>query len=221
MEKANGVREIAVPGEILGKKGKVFSGSGTYEDGDNIVSKFLGVVTRSENYIYVTPLSGVYTPKVNDFVIGIVNQVEKFGWIVDINSPWEGFLAISEAIDEFIDIKKVVLNRYFDVDDVIYAQVVSTRRGDIQLSMKEPGCRKLTGGVLVNITPSKVPRLIGKQGSMVNMIKEKTKTVIRVGQNGIVWINGENIDKAIMAIKLIDQKSHIYGLTDEVSKLLS
>ena len=56
---------------------------------------------------------------------------------------------------------------------------------------------------------------------MVNLIKEKTGTIIRVGQNGLVWVFGENVNKAIKAIKMIEQKSHIYGLTDEISKLLS
>ena len=76
-------------------------------------------------------------------------------------------------------------------------------------------------GVIIKITPSKVPRLIGKQGSMVTLIKEKTGTIIRVGQNGLVWVSGENVDKAIKAIKTIEQKSHIFGLTEEISKLLS
>lgn len=221
MEKEKGVRDIVVPGEVLGKKGTMIAGYGTYEDGDNIISKFLGIKTTRGNYITVVPLSGVYLPKPGEYVLGIVTDVEKVGWIVDINSPWEGFLSISEAIDEFIDIKKVTLNRYYDVDDVIYAQVVSTKRGDVQLSMRSPSCKKLKDGVIVKITPSKVPRLIGKEGSMVSMIKEKTKTIIRVGQNGLVWISGENVDKAIMAIKMIDEKSHIYGLTDEIAKLLS
>ena len=87
--------------------------------------------------------------------------------------------------------------------------------------MKTPISRKLKGGVVIKITPSKVPRLIGKQGSMVNLIKEKTGTVIRVGQNGLVWLDGEKVEKAIKAIKLIDEKSHIYGLTEGISKLLS
>jgi len=89
------------------------------------------------------------------------------------------------------------------------------------LTMKEPMARKLKGGVTIRITPSKVPRLIGKEGSMINTIKEKTGTVIRVGQNGVVWISGEKVDKAIKAIKMIEEKSHIIGLTEEISKLLS
>ena len=218
MEKS---REIVIPGEVVGNTTKNRPGYGTYVEDENIISKFVGIPRESGDYLSVIPLSGVYVPEPRDKVIGIVTDVEKFGWIVDINSPWDGFLSLSEGVDEFVDLKKVDMTRYFDVDDVIYTQVKSMRRGDVQLTMKTPLARKLRGGVLVNIIPSKVPRLIGKEGSMVNLIKEKTNTIIRVGQNGVVWISGEKIDKAIKAIKLIDEKSHMYGLTDEIEKLLS
>jgi exosome complex RNA-binding protein Rrp4 len=56
---------------------------------------------------------------------------------------------------------------------------------------------------------------------MINTVKEKTGTIIRVGQNGVVWISGEKVEKAIKAIKMIDEKAHIVGLTDEIIKLLS
>lgn len=221
MEKEKKIRDIVVPGEILGKKGTMIASQGTYEYEGNIISKFLGIKSVKGNYISVIPLSGVYLPKPGEFVIGIVTDVEKVGWIIDINSPWQGFLSLSEAVDEFIDVKRVLLNRYYDVNDIIYAQVINARKGDVQLTMRLSSCKKLKDGVIVKITPSKVPRLIGKEGSMVNMIKEKTKTIIRVGQNGVVWVSGEEIDKAILAIKTIDEKSHIYGLTDEISNLLS
>ncbi|MCS7135026.1 MAG: exosome complex RNA-binding protein Rrp4 [Candidatus Aenigmarchaeota archaeon] len=218
----NGVREIAYPGQILGSSKEYLASHGTYIDEQgNIVSKYLGILSISGNYISVIPLSGVYVPKPGDHIIGIVTEVEKVGWVVDINSPWLAFLSLSEGVDEFVDLKRVLLNRYYDEGDVIYAQVLSAKKGDIQLSMKGPSFKKLKGGVLVKVTPSKVPRVIGKEGSMINLIKEKTRTIIRVGQNGLVWISGEKVDKAIMTIKRIDEKSHVYGLTEEITKMLS
>jgi len=215
------VREIVVPGEVLGDVKEARASHGTFVEDDKIISKFLGIPKKSDDYLSVVPLSGVYVPKREDKVIGFVTGVEKVGWTVDINSPWTAFLSLSEAVDEFVDLKRTDISRYYDVDDIIYAQVSDVRRSDVQLSMNTPIARKLKGGVTIKITPSKVPRLIGKAGSMINTIKEKTKTIIRVGQNGIVWISGENIEKAIKAIKMIDEKSHIIGLTDEISKLLS
>ncbi len=215
------IREIAIPGELIGSASTFKPGHGTYVEDNKIFSKFVGVLQKTNEYVSVIPLSGVYVPKVNDKVIGIIEEVEKFGWIIDVNSAWKGFLSLSEGVDEYVDLKRVTMTRYFDVGDIIYSQVLGNKGGDIQLTMRTPIAKKLRGGVLVKITATKVPRLIGKEGSMVNLIKEKTGTIIRVGQNGLVWISGENVDKAIKAIKMIEEKSHIYGLTDEVSKLLS
>ena len=216
------VREISIPGELIGSSKTFKTGYGTYIEGDKIFSKFVGVLQKSEEYVSVIPLSGVYVPQPNDKIIGVVEEAEKFGWILNINSAWQGFLSLSEGVDEYVDLKRINPTRYFDVGDIVYTEVKESRRGgDIQLTMKTPIARKLKGGVIIKITPSKVPRLIGKQGSMVNLIKEKTGTIIRVGQNGLVWVSGENGDKAIKAIKMIDEKSHIYGLTDEIAKLLS
>jgi exosome complex component RRP4 len=128
---------------------------------------------------------------------------------------------LSEGVRDFIDLKKTSLKRFFDVGDIIYTEIVDVRNGsDVQLSMKSPVTRKLKDGILVKITPTKVPRLIGKEGSMITSIKDKTKTVIRVGQNGVVWLSGEDLGKAVDAIKMVDNKSHIYGLTKKVNKLL-
>ena len=214
------VRDIVIPGEDIGDTKTDRSGYGTFEEDGKIISKFVGILNKG-NFLSVVPLSGVYIPRSDDKVIGFVTDVEKFGWIVDINSPWQGFLSVAEGVDEFVDIKKTNISRFFDVGDMIYAKIVDTKRGDVQITMRDPIARKLKGGVTIKITPSKVPRLIGKEGSMINIIKEKTGTIIRVGQNGVVWISGENVDKAIKAIKTIEEKSHIIGLTDEITKLLS
>jgi len=214
-------RDIVTPGEVLGDVKEKKSGYGTFSEDGKIISKFLGIPKDSSGYLSVVPLSGVYVPKREDKLIGFITSVEKVGWTVDISSPWTSFLSLSEGVDEFVDLKRTNIRRFYDVGDVIYAQVSDVRGGDVQLSMKTPIARKLRGGVTVKITPSKVPRLIGKEGSMINTIKEKTKTIIRVGQNGVVWISGEKVDKAIKAIRLIEEKSHIIGLTDEITKLLS
>jgi len=214
-------RDIVIPGEVLGDMKERKSGYGTFSEDGKIISKFLGIPKDSSGYLSVVPLSGVYVPRRQDKVIGFITSVEKVGWVVDINSPWTSFLSLSEGVDEFVDLKRTDIRRFYDVGDVIYAQVSEVRGSDVQLTMKTPIARKLRGGITVKITPSKVPRLIGKEGSMINTIKEKTKTIIRVGQNGIVWISGEKINKAIKAVKLIEEKSHIIGLTEEITKLLS
>ena len=88
--------------------------------------------------------------------------------------------------------------------------------------MKEPGLFKISGGRLIKISSQKVPRVIGKQGSMVSLIKSKTGCEITVGQNGLVWLKGtpEGELLAEKAVKMIEEKSHLEGLTEKMDKFL-
>ncbi len=166
-------------------------------------------------------MAGVYSPKVGDKVIGIIQDVEVSGWVVDINSPYLAFLPLAEAVEEFVDIYRVDLSRYFDVGDAIFCRISKvTKHKIIQVSMKQPGTKKLREGTIIHITPTKVARVIGKGGSMVNLIKERTGCEILIGQNGRIWIRGRNKLKAIKAILMIEKESHIYGLTEKVKKFL-
>jgi exosome complex component RRP4 len=215
------VRKIVLAGEVIGDTKKNKYGFGTFEEDGKIISKFVGIPKESNGYISVIPFSGVYVPKRHDKIIGFITSVERVGWTVDINSPWLAFLSLSEGVEGFVDLKKTDITRFHDIGDVVYAEVQNVKRSDIQLTMNTPMARKLKGGITVKISPSKVPRLIGKEGSMINTIKDKTKTIIRVGQNGVVWVSGEDVKKAIKAIRMVDEKSHIIGLTDEITKFLS
>jgi exosome complex component RRP4 len=78
----------------------------------------------------------------------------------------------------------------------------------------------LLGGIIIKVTPQKIPRIIGKEGSMIKLIKQKTACDIITGQNGVVWLRGENKAKAIEAILTIEKESHTIGLTEKIEKLL-
>jgi exosome complex component RRP4 len=88
--------------------------------------------------------------------------------------------------------------------------------------MKGPGLRKLIGGRIISVNPYKVPRIIGKMGSMVNLIKDHTKCIITVGQNGLIWINGEPKNEliAVNTIRKIEREAHTSGLTDKIKEYL-
>jgi len=74
----------------------------------------------------------------------------------------------------------------------------------------------------VEISHSKVPRVIGKGGSMISMIKSYTKTQAFVGQNGRIWIDGDVKDAvhAVRAIHMIDENAQAAGLTEAVKAYL-
>ncbi|MEK6907397.1 MAG: exosome complex RNA-binding protein Rrp4 [Nanoarchaeota archaeon] len=214
--------EIVVPGEDLAEGMDYLPSSGSYRDKDKIVASKLGIVSVNKNIVKVIPLAGRYFPKVDDVVIGKVVDIGFYGWSVDIGSAYPATLSIREAT-EFID-RGENLTKYYDYGDIIAAKVVrATRYNSIDITTKGPGLKKLTGGKIIEVTPSKVPRMIGKQGSMISMIKESTGCNLLIGQNGRVWVKGTSIENENLVTKTImkiEEESHIDGLTDKIKKLL-
>ncbi|MDY6778081.1 MAG: exosome complex RNA-binding protein Rrp4 [Candidatus Nanohaloarchaea archaeon] len=215
-------RSIVVPGEPLYEGQDYSPGRGTYQEGKTIHSLFLGMAEfRKGDEIRVTPQNGKYIPQPGDSVIGEISRVSHSRWNVDLNSPYEGVLQISDAVDEYIDLEQDELADYFDLGDLIVTKVTKVTKGmDVDVTMDDKNARQLEGGRVIEIEPPKVPRLIGRRGTMVNMIKNKTNCTIIVGQNGRVWIQGEQEGLAAKACRKVDREAHISGLTDKISDWL-
>ena len=145
------------------------------------------------------------------------------GWLLNINSAY-GAMLNSKDIPRFVR-KGEDLTQYYDVGDYLRVRIFNvTSQNVVDVTMKEPGLQKLSGGRIININPHKVPRVIGKQGSMVTLIKDKTQCNITVGQNGVVWVKGPNADeeaRAVNAIKKIESEAHLEGLTERMTAFLS
>ena len=215
-------KEISVPGETLAIGMDVLPGSGTYRNGDKIVANRLGLVMIDGRTIKLIPLSGRYIPKTGDTIICKVIDVSFSGWRLDTNSAYSAMLSMKDATSEFIQ-RGANLTQYYDLGDFIVCKIVNvTSQKLIDVTMKGPGLRKLKGGRIIEVDSNKVPRIIGKQGSMVIMIKDATQCNIVVGQNGLVWIDGEPVNEllAIQAIKKISVESHTSGLTDKIKEFL-
>ncbi len=213
------VREVVVPGELLAISSKK-AGTGTYSEGGKIFASQLGIKTVRPDSISVVPLAGQYIPVRGDLVVGKIVDVGASNWLVDINSPYPSPLHVNEVPwrVEFGETRK-----FMSVGDIVLLMIVGvdeTKR--IQVSMQEHGLRKLTGGMVMEISPSKVPRIIGKNGSMIQMLKNMTSCRIYVGQNGRIWIDGEldSISRAVQAIRMIEDEAHSQGLTEKVKALL-
>lgn len=215
-------KEIVLPGDFIDeRKGRKLD-TGVYLEGNNVFSKVLGISRVDENEISVIALSGTYIPKVGDRVVGIISEVEISGWSVDINSPYTAFLPFSEAVEEFVDMSRTDLSRYFDIGNIIYCRVSKvTKNKVVQVSMDDMSAKKLYGGITLKVTPTKVPRMIGRGGSMISLIKTKTNCEIIPGQNGVVWIRGEDKTKAIETILTVEKESHTVGLTEKIEGMLA
>ena len=207
-------KELVVPGQMLAEEG-YYSGRGTFKDGNSVFSSLIGLVSLRNKKISVIPLKSKYVPKRGDVVIGEIDDVRFSMWGVDINSPYSGILPASEVFGR----EKKELSKVFNVGDVLFLRVVDVDEvKKVKLGLKGRGMGKFRGGILVDITPTKVPRLIGKKGSMINMIKDKTRCKIVVGQNGLVWVKGETGMEQITRniIKLIEAEAHTSGLTNRI-----
>ncbi len=214
-------KKLVIPGEVLAKGLDYLPSSGTYRTDDEIKSKLLGLIRLREKYISVVPLSGVYIPRPDDKIIGTIEDMQSTFWIVDLNSPYDAILPLSEAVADYIDFSKTDISVYYDIGDIIYAKVLNvSKTKSVSLTMNDYRAKKLIGGRLLSITYSKVPRLIGKEGSMIELIKSKTGCNIVIGQNGVVWIKGEKEALAAKVILMVEQEAHTEGLTDRITKLL-
>ncbi|MBI2653217.1 RNA-binding protein [Candidatus Woesearchaeota archaeon] len=215
-------KEIAVPGETLAKGMEVLPGIGTCRDGENIMANRLGLVMIEGRTIKLIPLSGRYIPKTGDTIICKVVDVSFNGWRLDTNSAYSAMLSMKDATSDFIA-RGANLTQYYDLGDYVVCKIVNvTSQKLIDVTMKGPGLRKLKGGRIIEVNPHKVPRIIGKQGSMVVMIKDATRCNIVVGQNGLIWIDGEPLNEllAIQTIRKIERESHLSGLTDKIKEFL-
>jgi exosome complex component RRP4 len=214
-------RQLVIPGETMATGMDFLPSTGSFREDNEIKSKILGLARIKDRFVSVIPLSGVYIPKTRDGVIGFIEDMQTTMWIVDINSPYSAILLLGDAVGEYVDLNKTDISVYYDIGDVIYSKVLNVSKTKrVQLTMDDHRTRKLIGGRILRITPSKVPRVIGKAGSMIELIKEKTKCQIIVGQNGVIWIKGEKEGLASKAILTIERESHITGLTDKISELL-
>ncbi len=213
-------RDIVVPGQLLADGMDYLPSSGVYREPEKIISTLLGLVNLEGRLIKIIPLRGRYMPKIGDIVIGRVVEMTFSNWFVDIGCTNNGVLSLSE-VEEYVE-KGTDLSTYYDFGDYIVARISNVMRNNIDLSMRGPSLRKLAPGRLLTINSSKVPRLIGKQGSMISLIKMKTGCKILVGQNGVIWVQGNPNNEMLVqeTVKLVDERAHIEGLTEYVTHFL-
>ena len=213
------MRQIVLPGDLIATNPKV-AGFGTYVENGKVYSKILGLLDKTDTSVRVIPLKGRYIPSVGDVVIGIVREVSANGWSVDIYSPYQAFLPLSEN-PEYKPNKKP--NEVLDIGDAIIAKVLNIDpKMKVTLTMKDKVCRPIRFGRIVFINPARVPRVIGKKGSMIKLLKSELGIQIIVGQNGLIWISGDRRKVSIgeEAIYVIEEEAHTEGLTDRITEFI-
>lgn len=216
-------KDVVVPGEKVAEGMDYLPAAGTYRQGDNILASRLGLANVDGRAIKIIPLSGRYIPKRGDTIIGKIHEILMSGWRIDLNSAYSAVMNVRDATSDFIP-KGADLTKYFNFGEYVICKITNvTSQKLVDVTMKGPGLRKLHGGRIIYVNTNKVPRIIGKKGSMVSMVKQATGCKIIVGQNGLVWINGEDPKLelvAVKAIKKINKEAHLSGLTDKIKEFL-
>ncbi len=211
-------RKVVIPGESIVEGENYLPGENTEKTDGKIISLRYGLAEEQNNLIKVIPLSGVYNPRRGNIVIGKIENITQNGWIVDISSAESAFLSINE-IPRYVN--KDAMEEVFKIDEMVIAKIWSMGKRGIDLSIKSRGLGKIEEGIIFKVNSNKVPRIIGKEGSMIKIIKEKTKCDINVGQNGYILVKGSNVDCELFAkkaIEFVSEKSFINGLTEEIIK---
>ncbi len=195
-------RKLVVPGEMVANKRAAFPH--TYIEGENTYAAVPGMLDEDGRFI---PLEVRYKPVREDVLVGVVTDVKHSGYIVDVNLPENAFISAKDFVKElrFGDIVSCTVGDVDELGEVDFMEIKS-----------------LPSGKVIRFPPAKVPRLIGRKSSMLNLIRDAVKGDIVVGNNGYVWVQeAANIPLALTVFDLIIKKAHTSGLTDAVAHFLS
>ena len=193
-------------------------------EGKRIISTTIGLSDVSDDSVRVISLTGVYLPKIDDLVIGTIQYIHGNSWFADINSCYQGMLLGQDVFGRGSYPTKSEMEERLSKGDIIFAKIAnSDRQREPLISIADQSLGKIDSGELVKISPTKIPRLIGKQGSMIQTIEGSTNATITVDQNGLIVVSCDETNgllKALAAIRMVDEQAHLVNLTDKVKKML-
>ncbi len=176
-------RKYVIPGEVVAR-GNVRADSNVMRVNDTLVATRVGMAEIGHDVVRVVPLSGPYIPRIDDLVVGKVIDYSAFAWETDINSCFFGILPAASVFGRDYSPSKDSLTDKLKVGDMIASRVIAfDRTRDPLLSISGPGLGRIPRGQVVKISPAKVPRLIGKKGSMIKTIEMGTRCRMLIGQN--------------------------------------
>jgi exosome complex component RRP4 len=215
-------RDLVVPGDVL-YEGRIRTGDNTHRSEGKVIASRIGLVNYNRDMVSVIALEAGFNPLTGDLVIGQVSDIGLGKWMVDIDTAEVAQLNVPDAIDAPFN-PEIVMTSILDIGDTVVAKIVDLdRRRTPILSILGRSLGRIDEGFIMKLTPSKIPRLIGKKGSMVNMILNQTGCNIVIGQNGRILIHGRTREQEAMAVKVItkvENEAHISGLTSRVQEYL-
>ena len=223
MKKLESKKRYVLPGDFLTTAPLRLQGNVVLE-GKRIISTTIGLSDISSESARVISLTGVYLPKIDDLVIGTITSVFGSSWFADINSCYQGMLLGQDVFGRGSYPTMSEMKERLDKGDIIFAKIAnSDRQREPLISIADKNLGKIDSGEITKISPTRVPRLIGKHGSMIQTIEASTNATLTVGQNGLIVVSCEETNgllKALTAVRMVDEQAHLVDLTDRVKKML-
>ncbi|MDP8023227.1 MAG: hypothetical protein ACP5LF_05430 [Nitrososphaeria archaeon] len=213
--------KLVVPGEVVAK-GNFRSWSNVLKKGEEYLSIFVGKAEVGGGRVRVVRLSGPYIPKVGDFVIGMVTDVQPLAATIDINSYVNGYIMANAFFKRRIDPSRFDLSKKVNLGDLIAAKVQRIERGkDVYLQPDQKW--KVEGDAVFYISPAKAHYIYTSRSRISSKIKELTGAEIRLGANGVVVVKGDlkKIEMVKRALDVVESKYDLNGLYNEIIKVLS
>ncbi|NAL76958.1 exosome complex RNA-binding protein Rrp4 [Nitrososphaera sp. AFS] len=216
-------RKYVIPGDriIEGNHRPLFN---VLRAGNSLVSTRVGIAEAGREGVKVIPLSGVYIPRTNDIVIGKIMDHSSLSWEVDINACFSAHLPAQDVFGRDFSPARDDMSRELAIGDLITARIIAfDRTRDPMITIQDKDLGKIPRGEFIKISATRVPRLIGKRGSMIQTIEQATRTRILIGQNGVIVVTGRNADGislAVRAIRMVEEEAHTSNLTQRVKALL-
>jgi exosome complex component RRP4 len=214
--------QFVLPGDII-VTGDYQPEQNVILEGDRLMSTAIGFSEIKDDLVTVTPLTGLYTPKTDDLVVGKIVSHNALSWEVNINSYYSGILTASDIFGKDYSPSRDDLSLKLNTGDIILARIANVNSRDPLITITGENLGKIDSGELVKISPAKIPRLTEKNGSMIETIEGSTNATITVGQNGLIILKCDNsagLKKAIASVKMIGMIQYEVNIEDKIQNIL-
>jgi len=211
--------QFVLPGDVI-VTGDYRPAQNVILEGNRLMSTATGFSEIKDDLVTVTPLTGLYTPKTDDLVIGKIVSHNALSWEVDINSYYSGILTASDIFGKDYSPSRDDLSLKLKTGDNILARIANVNSRDPLITITGENLGKIASGELIKISPTKIPRLTG---SVIQTIEASTNATITAGQNGLIILKCDNstgLKKAIASIKMIGMAQHDANLEEKIQKFL-
>ena len=196
------MKSIIIPGDEV-KEG-VSSVNVYVEDGKSFAST---IGFYDEQGKRIVPLEGTWTPKIDDTVVGTIEEVGRNNtYTVDLCSFRTGVLLLGKYSRSVLKVGEVI------------EAIVDRINGKKEVILSNP--KELRGGMVLKIKPTKIPRVLGKANTMAKQISEIARCDMIIGSNGLIWLRGGDIALATEVILRIEREAHMPGLTEKIKEVL-